>query len=60
VRRSAQVIIFDCDQAAMKGLLGMGACWGDVPATGEDYARARDAIRGHVELLIDQMAKAPR
>jgi len=44
----------------MKGLLGMGACWGDVPATGEDHARARDAIRGHVELLIDQMAKAPR
>ena len=40
----------DCDQAAMKGLLGMGACWGDVPATGEDYAHARDVIRAHLEV----------
>jgi hypothetical protein len=51
------VVTFDCDQAAMKGLLGMGACWGDVPATGEDYARARDAIRKHLEVLLDQIAR---
>jgi len=60
IRRSARVVTFDCDQAAMKGLLGMGACWGDVPATGEDYARARDVIRKHLEVLIDQMAKSRR
>ncbi len=60
VRQSSRIVTFDCDQATMKGLLGMGACWGDVPATGQGYARARDAIRTHVEALLDQMAGARR
>src|SRR5260370_5817573 len=58
VRRSTQVITFDCDQPTMKGLLGMGLCWGDVPAVGEDYVRARDLIRAHVEMLAEQMASS--
>ena len=58
VRRSSSVVTFDCDQASMKGLLGLGACWGDVPATSEDYGRARDSIRAHLEVLIDQLARS--
>jgi arsenate reductase (thioredoxin) len=60
VRGSRRVVTFDCDQATMQGLLGMGTCWGDVPATGQDYPRARDAIRAHVETLIDEMAASRR
>jgi hypothetical protein len=33
----------------------MDACWDDVPATGEDYARARDRIRAHVEAMVEQI-----
>jgi hypothetical protein len=58
VRRSAQVVTFDCDQPAMKALQGMGACWGDVPAVGEDYGRARNIIRQHLEALVKQMASS--
>ncbi len=56
VRRSARVIAFDCEEPAMKALRGMDACWDDVPATGADYARARDRIRSHVEAMVDQIA----
>jgi protein-tyrosine-phosphatase len=55
VRGSARVIAFDCEEPAMKALRGMDACWDDVPATGEDYARARDRIRAHVEAMVEQM-----
>ena len=55
VRGSARVIAFDCEEPAMKALRGMDACWDDVPATGQDYARARDRIRAHVEAMVDQM-----
>jgi len=56
VRGSARVVAFDCEQPAMKALRGMDACWDDVPATGEDYARARDRIRAHVEAMVEQMS----
>jgi protein-tyrosine-phosphatase len=56
VRSAARVIAFDCEQPAMKVLRGVDACWDDVPATGEDYARARDRIRAHVETMVDQIA----
>jgi hypothetical protein len=36
-------------------LRGMDACWDDVPATGDDYARSRDRIRAHVEAMLEQM-----
>jgi hypothetical protein len=39
----------------MKALRGMDACWDDVPATGDDYARARDRIRAHVEAMVEQI-----
>ena len=39
----------------MKVLRGMGACWDDVPATGDDYARARDVIRAHVVVMIEEL-----
>lgn len=55
VRSSAHVIAFDCDQPAMRALRGMDLCWDDVPATGDEYARARDRIRAHVEALVEQM-----
>jgi len=55
VRSSARVIAFDCEQPAMKALRGMDACWDDVPATGDDYARARDRIRAHVEAMVEEM-----
>ncbi|HEY0987387.1 MAG TPA: hypothetical protein VGD80_10065 [Kofleriaceae bacterium] len=55
VRGSARVIAFDCEQPAMKALRGMDACWDDVPATGEDYVRARDRIRAHVESMVGDM-----
>lgn len=56
VRSSARVIAFDCDQPAMKTFRGLDACWDDVPATGDDYARARDRIRAHVEEMVEQIA----
>jgi len=55
VRSSARVIAFDCEQPAMKALRGMDACWDDVPATGEDYAGARDRIRARVEAMVEQI-----
>jgi len=55
VRRSARVIAFDCAQPAMTALRRMDACWDDVPATGDDYAGARDRIRAHVEAMVDQL-----
>lgn len=55
VRNAARVIAFDCGQPAMKALRGVDACWDDVPATGEGYARARDRIRAHVEAMIEQI-----
>jgi arsenate reductase len=55
VRNSARVIAFDCEQPAMKALRGMDACWDDVPATGDDYARARDRIRAHVDAMVEQI-----
>lgn len=55
VRSSARVVAFDCEQPVMKALRGADACWDDVPATGEDYARARDRIRAHVEPLVEQL-----
>jgi arsenate reductase (thioredoxin) len=55
VRRSARVVAFDCNQGAMKALRGMDACWDDVPATADDYARARDIIRAHVIAVIDEL-----
>jgi len=55
LRRSAHVVAFDCGQPAMKALRGLGACWDDVPATGDDYARARDLIRAHVATMIDEL-----
>jgi arsenate reductase len=56
VRNAARVVAFDCEQPAMTALRGMDACWDDVPATGEDYARARDRIRAHVEAMVEQIA----
>jgi arsenate reductase (thioredoxin) len=55
LRRSARVVAFDCEQPAMKALKGMDACWDDVPAVSDDYARARDAIRAHVAELVEKM-----
>lgn len=55
VRKSARVIAFDCEQPAMKALRGMDACWDDVPATGDDYAGARDRIRAHVGEMVEQI-----
>lgn len=55
LRSSARVVAFDCEEPAMKALRGMDACWDDVPATGDDYARARDRIRAHVEAMVEQM-----
>jgi arsenate reductase len=56
VRSSARVIAFDCEQPTMQALRGMDACWDDVPATGDDYARARDRIRTHVAEMVEQIA----
>jgi protein-tyrosine-phosphatase len=55
VRGSARVVAFDCEQPAMKALRSMDLCWDDVPATGDEYARARDRIRAHVEAMVEQM-----
>ena len=56
LRSSTRVVAFDCAQPAMTALRGMDACWDDVPATGDDYARARDAIRAHVATMLDELA----
>ena len=53
--RASRVVAFDCGQPTMKVLRAMGACWDDVPATGDDYGRARDVIRGHVAAMIDEL-----
>jgi len=55
IRSSARVIAFDCNQAAMKALKGMDACWDDVPATSDSYARAREIIRAHVSAVVDDL-----
>jgi protein-tyrosine-phosphatase len=55
IRGSARVIAFDCHHGAMTALQGMDACWDDVPATADDYARARDIIRAHVSAVIDEL-----
>jgi protein-tyrosine-phosphatase len=52
---AARVVAFDCGQPTMKVLRAMAACWDDVPATGDDYGRARDLIRAHVAAMIDEL-----
>ncbi len=59
VRGSTRVVAFDCEQGAMKALRGMDACWDDVPATADDYARARDLIRAHVAAIVDELIARP-
>lgn len=54
-RSAARVVAFDCAQPAMAAVGRTAACWDDVPATGDDYGRARDRIRAHVEALLDQL-----
>jgi protein-tyrosine-phosphatase len=60
IRGAARVVAFDCAQPAMTALRAMDGCWDDVPATGEDYPRARDRIRAHVAEMLDRMAARPR
>jgi arsenate reductase (thioredoxin) len=55
LKRSTRVVAFDCGQPTMRALRGLGACWDDVPATGDDYARARDLIRAHVVAMIEEL-----
>jgi protein-tyrosine-phosphatase len=55
LRSSARIVAFDCQQPTMKALKAMDACWDDVPAVSDDYARARDVIRAHVAAMVDQM-----
>ena len=58
VRNSSRVVTFDCNQRAMTALRGMDVCWDDVPATSDDYGRARDVIRAHVTSMIEELATA--
>lgn len=60
VRGAARVVAFDCAQPAMKLVGKKDVCWDDVPAVSEDYGRARDAIRAHVEAMIAQLQARPR
>jgi protein-tyrosine-phosphatase len=63
VRGSTHVVAFDCNQGAMKALKGMDICWDDVPATADDYPRARDIIQARVSAVIDDLVAhgvAPR
>ena len=60
LRGSARVVAFDCGEPTMKALNGMDACWDDVPAVSDDYARARDRIRAHVAEMVEQMLARPK
>jgi protein-tyrosine-phosphatase len=55
LRGASRVVAFDCGQPTMAALRGVGACWDDVPATGDGYAAARDRIRAHVEQMVEQL-----
>jgi hypothetical protein len=50
---AARVIVFDCGATAMQPLTSLDECWDDLPAVSADYGHARDAIRAHVERLLD-------
>ena len=56
LRSAARIVAFDCGQPSMAALRGMDACWDDVPATAQDYPRARDIIRSRVSALVDELA----
>jgi protein-tyrosine-phosphatase len=57
---AARVIVFDCSATAMQPLAALDECWDDVPTVSADYGRARDAIRAHIERLLDQgLQKGP-
>jgi len=57
LRGATQIVAFDCKTPAMTAFQGMDACWDDVPTVGDDYGRARDAIRAHVAAMLDQLAR---
>ena len=49
-----RLIAFDCGLPAMQPV-NRTDCWDDVPLVGEGYAKAREAIRIHVEALFQQL-----
>jgi protein-tyrosine-phosphatase len=61
IQAAARVIVFDCNAAAMQPLAALDECWNDVPTVSADYGRARDAIRAHIERLLDrQLQRSPQ
>lgn len=53
LRSAARVVSFGCD---LRGADVPVERWDDVPAVGDDYEAARDAIVGRVRTLIDDLA----
>lgn len=54
------VVSLGCDLAGLPQPRGTMLKWDDVPGPGENFAAADQAIRKHVEALVDELVRATR
>jgi len=57
VAAATHIFAIGCALPSVASASGKAEDWSDVPLVSEGYAAARDAIRRHVEHLIDQLAR---
>lgn len=57
VKAATHIFAIGCNLPAKANASGKAADWTDVPEVSDGYAAARDAIRRHVEQLIDALQR---
>ncbi|MEP7308226.1 MAG: hypothetical protein ABJA98_22205 [Acidobacteriota bacterium] len=57
VTAATHIFAIGCSLPAHASSSGKARNWTDVPEVSDGYAASRDAIKRHVEQLLDQLAK---
>jgi arsenate reductase (thioredoxin) len=60
LERATRVVAFGCDPTSVAPAKVSVERWDDVPPITQDYARSRDAMRAHIERLVDELAATQR
>src|SRR5262245_23502084 len=59
VAGAARVVALSAKSPLFDALAGGPMRWDDIPPAAEDYVAARDAIRRHIDALIEDLARKP-
>lgn len=59
VARATRVVAMSTKSPLFDALAGGPERWDDIPPASEDYAAARDAIRRHIDALVEDLARKP-